>query len=72
MSHIIDLDNAKGYASEANLRKALVRNGLADWELAQTIIIARKANGQFTAIFVLDRSKGGYIAAASELGFYTV
>lgn len=72
MPRIITIDTAKGYASEANLMKALDQRGLADWELARSIIVARKPDGKWTAIFCLDYSKGGYIAFASQYGFMTV
>lgn len=69
---VFTLNKAKGYATEANLMKALERTGLNEWDLARTIIIARKPDGKWTAIFCLDYSKGGYIALASQHGFVTV
>lgn len=65
------LENAKGYATEKNLLAALARTGLDQWEMAREIVITRKADGKFTAIFILDRSQGGYVAFASQHGFYT-
>ena len=72
MSRLITLENAKSYASEKNLMAALEKTGLRDWDCARSIVVARTAEGRWTAIFVLDMSKGGYIAAASALGFITV
>ena len=72
MPKTISLESAKGYATEANLMKALGRTGLKDWDLARQIIIARKPDGAWTAIFCLDYSKGGYIGLASQYGFVTV
>ena len=72
MTRTITLESAKGYATETNLMKALERTGLKEWELARQIIIARKPDGKWTAIFCLDHSKGGYIALASQYGFLTV
>lgn len=69
---ILNLDGAKGYATEANLRAALARLGLDEWDMASYILIARKPDGKWTAVFVLDKSKGGYIAQASQHGFMTV
>lgn len=71
MAKIITVDTAKGYATEANLMKALERTGLDQWELASQIFIVRKADGKWTAIFGLDKTKGGYIALAAEHGFYS-
>ena len=68
---IVTLDNAKSYATEANLRAALTRTGLDQWDLAESIVITRTADARWTAIFILDRSQDGYIAAASALGFYS-
>ena len=69
---IDNLDNAKAYATEANLLAALKRTGLDQWELARRIFVVRRADGKWTAIFVLDRTQGGYVAFASQHGFYTV
>jgi len=69
---IDNIDSAKAYATEANLLAALKRLGLDQWELARRIFVVRRADGRWTAIFVLDRTQGGYVAFASQHGFYTV
>lgn len=73
MNNLITLDNCKGYASEANLNRALERTGLTDHECRR--IICRKADGSWTAVFLVSgylRDHGGYIGFASDHGFMSV
>lgn len=69
----ISLENSKGYATEANLRRALERTGLADHDCRR--IICRKPDGAWTAIFIVSEylnSHGGYVGFASQHGFMSV
>jgi hypothetical protein len=69
----ITLENAKGYATEANLTRALERTGLSDYGCRY--IISRKPDGTWTAIFLVMeflRDHGGYVCFASEHGFMSV
>lgn len=73
MQNKITLENAKGYANEANLTHALGNTGLADYGCRY--IIARKPDGTWTAIFLVTEflnKHGGYACFASELGFMSV
>lgn len=70
---ILTLENSKGYASEANLHKALARTGLDTY--GARYIICRKPDGTWTAIFLISeylRDKGGYVGVASQFGFMSV
>ncbi len=74
MTNKITLETAKGYASEANLTKALARLGLDDYEGCR-YVVARKPDGTWTAIFLVTEwanRKGGYIAFAAQHGFISV
>lgn len=79
--NIITLDNAKAYASEANLQKALVRLNLHSYgSLGETpcrYIVARTPDGRWTAIFLAteyfrNNDTGGYVGFASQHGFMSV
>lgn len=67
----ITLDDCKGYASQANLRKALEKHGLDFYDHIECL----KADGKWTAIFMFERArqKGQcYLAFAAQHGFMTV
>jgi hypothetical protein len=69
----ITLENAKGYATEDNLTRALERTGLADYGCRY--IVSRKPDGTWTAIFLVSeflRNHGGYVGFASSRGFVSV
>ena len=69
----ITLETAKGYASEANLTRALERTGLAGYGCRY--IVCRKPDGAWTAIFLVTEylnRHGGYIGFAAQHGFTSV
>jgi len=69
----ITLETAKGYATEANLTRALERTGLAD--CGCRYIVSRKPDGTWTAIFLVMEflnKRGGYVGFASQHGFMSV
>lgn len=68
MPNICDIDCAKSYKTAENLHAALLRLGFE----CDRYIIVRNSQGRFTAIFILDRSEGGYIARWSSAGFISV
>lgn len=80
--HEITLEDCKGYATEANLRRALTRLGLDEWEgesrhgpVTLRYMVARKPDGQWTAIFLVSEFLnhcGGYVGMASQHGFMSV
>lgn len=73
MQTIISLDDCKGYASEANLKRALARTELDS--IGCRYIICRKPDGQWTAIFLVSeylRDRGGYVGFASQHGFMSI
>jgi hypothetical protein len=73
MTTPISLDTCKGYKTEANLQRALERTGLADHECRR--IICRKADGTWTAIFMVGEylnRRGGYACFASQFGFMSI
>jgi len=73
MQTLITLDDCKGYASEANLKRALTRTGLDTY--GARYVICRKTDGQWTAIFLAGeyvRQHGGYVGFASQHGFMSV
>lgn len=72
MTRKITLENAKGYATEANLVKAIEKAGLDTWDGARSYVICRKPDGKWTAIFVIDMNKGGYIGYPADKGFFAV
>jgi hypothetical protein len=70
----INIENSRGYATEANLRRALARTGL-DNHGARFMIVRKPSNGSFTAIFMVSEwmnKNGGYIGFASTHGFVSV
>lgn len=74
MTNAITLENARGYATEANLVKALDRLGLSDWDGCR-YVISRMPDGKWTAIFLVTEwanKRGGYVAFASQHGFVSV
>lgn len=68
----MNIDNAKSYATEANLMKALERLGFAE----DRPLVVRNRAGRYTAIFGYHLSgmaqEGGYIARYSAEGFLTI
>lgn len=79
--HVITLENAKSYATEANLRKGLVKLGLDELTMGEQhacrYIIARTPDGRWTAIFLVSEffnvnKTGGYVGFASQHGFMSV
>ncbi len=69
----ITLENAKGYATEANLNKALERTGLKEYGCRY--LVCRKPDGSWTAVFLVTEwlnKNGGYIGFASQHGFMSV
>lgn len=81
--HIITLENAKSYATEANLDKALERLGLASYtstdgmgrEITCRYIKALTPEGRWTAIFLVGEHAnhcGGYVGFAAQHGFMSV
>lgn len=70
----MNLDSCKGYKTEANLKRALARLGLDDYDGCR-YIICRKADGGWTAVFLVGewiRDRGGYAGFASQHGFVSV
>ncbi|AAT69520.1 gp44 [Alphaproteobacteria phage PhiJL001] len=81
MSHVITLENSKSYATEANLDKALVKLGLAEYtggeKFACRYIKCQNGEGRWTAIFLISEyfnrnETGGYVGIASQHGFMSV
>lgn len=81
--HIITLENAKSYASEKTLNKAIESRGLdkvhESWgvEAPCRYIIARTPEGRWTAIFLVQEffrtnNTGGYVGFASQHGFMSI
>ncbi|HXQ36084.1 MAG TPA: hypothetical protein VN843_18865 [Anaerolineales bacterium] len=71
MIDICNIDNAKSYASEETLMKALQKHGLDKMRP----IIVRNREGRFTAIFGLHLSgmaQTGNVTFAAYLGFKTI
>ncbi|SHG89436.1 hypothetical protein [Bradyrhizobium erythrophlei] len=68
---ILDIDNAKSYATEANLMKALATTGL---DQMMPLVVCNR-DGRFTAVFGLHLSgmaKTGDVTAAARHGFKTI
>ena len=71
MSNILNIDNAKSYATEANLLKALKEKGL---DGMRPLIVCNRA-GRFTAVFGIHLSGmyvSGNVTAAARCGFKTI
>jgi 3-mercaptopyruvate sulfurtransferase SseA len=71
MIDFCNIDNAKSYATEANLMKALTNLGL---DKMRPIVVCNR-EGRFTAIFGLHLSgmaETGNVMAAAHHGFKTV
>jgi hypothetical protein len=71
LNRFADIDNAKSYATEANLMKALEKLGLAN--LRPLVVCNRK--GRFTAVFGLHLSgmaQTGNVMFAANHGFKTI
>ena len=67
----ITLDECKGYATQANLHKALAKTGLDSYDHIECL----KPDGKWTAIFIFERArqKGQcYMGFAAQHGFMTV
>ena len=78
MKSKIDISFAKSYATEANLIKGLKKLNLIN-ENEETFgegfdryMIVQNLEGRYTAIFILDKSVGGYMARYSYYGFISV
>lgn len=71
MQRFITLENAKGYATEANLMKK-VNQIFPRSDTNDRCIICRKPDGKWTAIFEMDKSEGGYIGYYSMHGFMSI
>ena len=82
MTNEISLDDAKSYATEANLRKALSKLGLDSYassskygEHVCRYMVVRNKEGRWTAIFLATEHLslcGGYVAFAAQHGFMSV
>lgn len=80
MTNIINIDECRSYASEANLDKALNKMGLDNWQESHQgrpcrYIKVRNSEGRWTAIFMASEhcnAYGGYVAFASQHGFMSV
>lgn len=70
MRQIITIENAKGYATEANLMKK-VNQIFPRYETNDRCIICRKPDGKWTALFELDKRAGGFIGHYAQHGFYS-
>lgn len=59
----VDLDSPhiKSYATEANLMKRINEDKTLYPEYDDRFMVVRTPKGRWTAIVVLDKSKGGYI-----------
>jgi hypothetical protein len=72
MSKDFGIDQAKSYATEANLVTALTRKG---WHDHRHVVVRNRA-GRFTAVFPASNltgpSGGGYLALYSSEGFLTL
>lgn len=71
MAQIITLENAKGYATEANLMKKVNKIFPAVGP-NDRCIVCRKPDGKWTAIFQIDTDVGGYIGRYAQEGFMTI
>lgn len=68
----ISIADAKGYATEANLARAIERAALPS-ELRY--FICRKPDGKWTAVYLVSeylRQRGGYVMMAAQHGFTSV
>ena len=68
---MMDIDNSRSYATEANLTKALAQYGLD--EMMPLVVCNRQ--GRFTAVFGIHLSgmyKTGAVTTAARLGFKTI
>jgi hypothetical protein len=68
----MNIDNAKSYATEENLMKALTKLGFAE----DRPLIVRNREGRYTAVFGFHLSglglNGGYLAKYASQGFLTI
>jgi len=64
---MMNLDNAKSYATEANLMTALKKFGFDEYRF----VIARNRTGRWTAIFPASACEG-YLGMFAEKGFLTL
>lgn len=53
--------NVKSYATEANLMKRIEEDKQMYPEYDDRFIVMRTPEGRWTAVVILDKSKGGYI-----------
>lgn len=82
MKHVISIEEARSYSTEANLDKALTRLGLDDytvevkgWVYRCRYMKVRNSEGRWTAIFLVSefmKHSGGYIGFASQYGFMSI
>jgi hypothetical protein len=69
--NVFDIDNARSYATEGNLIKALERIGL---DQMRPLVVCNRA-GRFTAVFGIHLSgmgQSGDVTAAARNGFKTI
>lgn len=68
----LSIDNAKSFASEANLIKALTKLSFIN----DRPLIVRNREGRWTAVFGFDNSglkkQGGYVGVYADAGFMTI
>lgn len=64
----MNIDNAKSYATEKNLVKALETLGF----ITHRHIVVRNRAGRYTAIFPASNYMNGYIGMYAEAGFMTI
>jgi hypothetical protein len=63
----MNIDNAKSYATEANLIAALTKLGFA----TDRFVVVRNREGRFTAIFPASAADG-YLGRFASAGFLTL
>jgi hypothetical protein len=65
----MNIDNAKSYATENSLMRALARYGFDK----DRFLIVRNRAGRFTALFPMSNFRdGGYVGIYGDRGFMTV
>jgi hypothetical protein len=81
MTNALTVDNAKSYATEANLDKALAKLGLDAYgsagEMPCRYFKVCNREGRWTAIFLVQEyflvnKTGGYVMFAAQHGFMSV
>lgn len=56
----VDWKHVKSFATEANLMKRIEEDKQLYPEYADRFLVVRTPEGRWTAIVILDKSKGGY------------